>query len=81
MRGDELPHPAPSPKGAKPTSEDPWRSTSATREGGRDANTWSCVRSTASAARGDDTTSTGIAPRRSSMRSWLCFLARHRRET
>uniref|UniRef100_A0A0A9BTY8 Uncharacterized protein n=1 Tax=Arundo donax TaxID=35708 RepID=A0A0A9BTY8_ARUDO len=62
-------------------SEGPYRTTSATREWGRDANTWSCVRSTASAARGEETTSTGMAPRRRSMRSEPCFLARRRRET
>ena len=50
-------------------SEVPYITTSATRENGRDANTWSCVCSTASAALGDDTTTTGMAPRRRSMRS------------
>ena len=71
----------PWPYGAKPMLDEPYMRMSVTMECGRDAKTWSCVRSTASAARGDDTTSVGTAPRRRSITSGPCFLARLRSET
>jgi hypothetical protein len=60
----------------------PYSSTAAILDGGRDAKRWSCVRMIASAARGDDTTRFGAAPRRRSMRpSGACVLERLQRET
>ena len=70
-----------SPYDAKAMSDEPYMMMSGTTDGGRDARTWSFVRSTSSAARGDDTTRVRTAPRRRSITSGPYFLARLRRET